>query len=115
MAQNIYDDPEFFAGYIQLPRQDLGLEGAPEWPAIRALLPDPTGKQVVDLGCGFGWTSRWFHQQGASAVLGLDLSQNMIQRARADIADTAIEYRIADLDSLTLAPASFDIAYSALS
>ncbi|HLU02796.1 MAG TPA: class I SAM-dependent methyltransferase [Advenella sp.] len=115
MAQNIYDDPEFFAGYIQLPRQVLGLEGAPEWPAIRALLPDPTGKQVVDLGCGFGWTSRWFRQQGASAVLGLDLSQNMIQRARADTADTAIEYRIADLDSLTLAPASFDIAYSALS
>lgn len=25
MAQNIYDDPEFFAGYSQLPRQVRGL------------------------------------------------------------------------------------------
>lgn len=114
MAQNIYDNPGFFAGYVQLPRQVLGLEGAPEWPAIRALLPDPTGKQVVDLGCGFGWTARWFRQQGAASVLGLDLSRNMIQRARAETADAAIEYRIADLDTLTLARASFDIAYSAL-
>ncbi|MGX9934423.1 class I SAM-dependent methyltransferase [Advenella kashmirensis] len=114
MAQNIYDDPDFFAGYIQLPRQILGLEGAPEWPAIRALLPDPTGKRVVDLGCGFGWAARWFRQHGASSVLGLDLSRNMIQRARAETADSAIEYRIADLDTLALAQADFDIAYSAL-
>ncbi len=37
MAQNIYDKPELFAGYSQLPRSVLGLNGAPEWPAIRAI------------------------------------------------------------------------------
>lgn len=52
MAQNIYDNPDFFTGYSQLPRQVLGLDGAPEWPAIRAMLPDLRGKRVVDLGCG---------------------------------------------------------------
>ncbi len=57
MAQNIYDNPEFFAGYSQLPRQVHGLDGAPEWPAVRAMLPDMTGKRVADLGCGFGWVS----------------------------------------------------------
>jgi len=30
MAQNIYDNPDFFAGYSQLPRQVHGLDGAPE-------------------------------------------------------------------------------------
>lgn len=30
MAQNIYDNPDLFAGYSQLPRQVHGLEGAPE-------------------------------------------------------------------------------------
>ncbi len=55
MAQNIYDNPDFFAGYSQLPRQVHGLSGAPEWPAIRALLPDLKDRRVVDLGCGFGW------------------------------------------------------------
>ena len=55
MAQNIYDNPEFFAGYSGLPRQVKGLDGAPEWPTVRAMLPDLAGKRVVDLGCGFGW------------------------------------------------------------
>src|SRR5690606_18941036 len=72
MAQNIYDNPEFFAGYSQLPRQVDGLGGAPEWPAIKTMLPDLTAKRVVDLGCGFGWASRWFREQGAASVLGLD-------------------------------------------
>ncbi|VVE52850.1 SAM-dependent methyltransferase [Pandoraea pneumonica] len=114
MAQNIYDNPDFFAGYSQLPRQVLGLDGAPEWPAIRALLPDLQGKRVVDLGCGFGWASRWMRAQGAVSVLGLDLSQNMIARATADTPDSAIQYRIADLDTLDLPDSAFDLAYSAL-
>ncbi len=114
MAQNIYDNPDFFTGYSQLPRQVQGLPGAPEWPAIRAMLPPLAGTRVVDLGCGFGWASRWMREQGAASVLGIDLSQNMIARARADTADPAVEYRIADLESLELPEGAFDLAYSAL-
>lgn len=114
MAQNIYDVTEFFAGYSQLGRSVHGLEGAGEWPAIRALMPDLTGKRVVDLGCGFGWVSRWARQAGASHVLGLDLSENMIARARADTSDAAIDYHIADLEQLQLPEAGFDFAYSSL-
>jgi len=114
MAQNIYDNDEFFSGYSQLPRQVHGLDGAPEWPAIRAMLPKLTEKRVVDLGCGFGWASRWMREHGASSVLGLDVSKNMIQRAKKDTTDSAIQYRIADLDTLELPAASFDFAYSAL-
>lgn len=114
MAQNIYDNADFFSGYSQIPRQVQGLDGAPEWPAIRALLPDPHGKRVVDLGCGFGWASRWMREHGAASVLGLDLSHNMIERAKATTVDAAIEYRIADLETLTLPEKAFDLAYSAL-
>lgn len=114
MAQNIYDDLGFFAGYSRLPRQVRGLVGAPEWPAIRAMLPDPSGKRVVDLGCGFGWAARWMREQGASAVLGIDLSRNMIARATTMTEDRAITYQIADLETLELPQASFDLAYSAL-
>jgi SAM-dependent methyltransferase len=114
VAQNIYDDPGFFEGYSGLPRSRLGLDGAPEWPAIRALLPDLAGSAVVDLGCGFGWFARWARQAGAASVLGLDLSENMIARARAETEDPAIAYRIADLDALELPEATFDLAYSSL-
>ena len=114
MAQNIYDTPDFFGGYSALPRSIHGLDGAPEWPAIRALLPDVTGKRIVDLGCGFGWFARWARQHGASHVLGLDISHNMIARATADTRDANIAYRLADLETLDLPANSFDLAYSSL-
>ena len=114
MAQNIYDNPEFFANYSELPRSVHGLAGAPEWPQVRALLPDLSGKRVVDLGCGFGGFARWARAQGAAHVLGLDLSESMIARARAQTEDPAIRYAIADLDRLELPAASFDFAYSSL-
>lgn len=114
MAQNIYDRPEFFEGYSQLGRSVHGLAGAAEWPAIRALLPDLSGRRVVDLGCGYGWFSRYAREAGAAHVLGLDLSEKMIARAKADTSDAAIDYRIADLDQLDLPEVSFDFAYSSL-
>lgn len=114
MAQNIYDNPDFFSGYCQLPRQVQGLSGAPEWPAIRALLPSLAGKWIVDLGCGFGWASRWMREQGAASVLGIDLSENMISRAQEFTREDAITYQMADLETLELPEATFDLAYSAL-
>ena len=59
MAQNIYDDEEFFVAYSGLRRSVEGLDGAPEWPTLRSMLPPMSGLRVVDLGCGFGWFTRW--------------------------------------------------------
>lgn len=114
MAQNIYDQADFFEGYSRLERSIAGLDGAGEWPSMRALLPDLAGRRVVDLGCGFGWFCRWARDQGAERVLGLDLSENMLTRARSMTADPAITYERADLETLTLPQAAFDFAYSSL-
>lgn len=114
MAQNIYDNPEFFSGYTQYPRQVIGLDGATEWPTVRAMLPPIQGKRVADLGCGFGWASRWMRAQGAASVQGFDLSEKMIARALEDTDDPAIAYRIADLETLELPEAAFDLVYSSL-
>src|SRR5262249_44600909 len=114
MTQNIYDDPEFFESYSRLDRSVEGLAGAAEWPALRALLPDPRGLKVVDLGCGFGWVCRWTREQGAAEVLGLDVSERMLERARAMTSDAAIIYARADLERLDLRAASFDLAHSSL-
>lgn len=113
MAQNIYDRPEFFAGYSSLVRSKEGLAGAPEWPSLRAMLPGVRGRRVVDLGCGFGWFCRWAHEQGAASVLGLDVSQKMLERA-VEASDPAIEYRRADLEELHLPAVAYEIAYSSL-
>ena len=114
MTQNIYDDPGFFEGYSRLQRSVEGLAGAAEWPAIRALLPDLHGLEIVDLGCGFGWFCRWAAEQGAAGVLGLDVSDKMLERARAETTDTRIRYDRADLEKLQLPKANFDLVYSSL-
>ena len=114
MTQNIYDNPEFFERYSALPRSVEGLDGAPEWSALRAMLPDLRGLRVIDLGCGFGWFCRWAREQGAIEVLGIDVSEKMLARARSETADEAITYRRADMEQLALPPARFDLAYSSL-
>lgn len=115
MAQNIYDDEAFFDGYAQLPRSIEGLDGAPEWPAVRAMLPDLGGARIVDLGCGYGWFSRWAVEHGAASVLGIDLSERMLDRARSDTPSAVpIEYRRADLETVTLEPDSYDVAHSSM-
>ena len=114
MAQNIYDNDEFFIGYSRLPRSVEGLDGAPEWPALRALLPDVRERRVLDLGCGFGWFCRWVRQHGAADVLGIDVSEKMLERARATTTDARIVYTTADLEKLELPAAAFDLVYSSL-
>ncbi len=103
-AQNIYDNPEFLAGYVTLDRQVDGLDGAAEWPLLRSMLPTMTGRQVVDLGCGFGWFSRWADEHGAASVLGIDVSTKMLERARSDTTSATVDYRCADLDLVELDP-----------
>lgn len=39
MSQNIYDNPQFFAGYATLPRSIHGLAGAPEWGKNATITP----------------------------------------------------------------------------
>jgi 2-polyprenyl-3-methyl-5-hydroxy-6-metoxy-1,4-benzoquinol methylase len=114
VAQNIYDDPAFFAGYSEFPRSRTGLAGTSEWPAMQALLPAIAGKRVLDLGCGFGQLSRWLADEGAVSVLGIDLSEKMLARAIAETRDPAISYRRADLESLSLEAESFELIVSSM-
>ena len=114
MTQNIYDTEVFFEGYSKMGRSVEGLAGAPEWPALQAMLPPMPGLKVVDLGCGYGWFSRWAQEQGAEQVLGLDVSQKMLARAKEMTSSSAITYGIADLEKLDLPDAAFDLAYSSL-
>lgn len=113
MTQNIYDNRQFFEGYSRLPRSERGLDGAPEWASIRAMLPEIAGLRVLDLGCGFGWFCRWALDRCALTVTGIDVSKNMLARAREE-SDLAIQYIEADLEHLTIARGSADLIYSSL-
>ena len=114
MKQNKYDDPTFFANYSRMARSIGGLEAAGEWPAFRALLPRLRDKNVLDLGCGFGWHCRYAREQQARWVLGIDISEKMIARARETTNDAAIEYRRLAIEDIDFAAGTFDVVISSL-
>ncbi|KAI8962238.1 putative methyltransferase [Daldinia sp. FL1419] len=114
MPQNNYDRQDFFENYIKLDRQVKGLEGAPEWPRLRAMLPDLNGKTVLDLGCGFGWVSRFARENGAASVLAIDISEKMLERAREATRDDKIIYEKANLEELRLPESQYDVVFSSL-
>ena len=114
MKQNKYDDAAFFAAYSAMARSKEGLEAAGEWPALRALLPDFAGKRVLDLGCGFGWHCRYARAMGAAAVIGVDLSEKMLERARAETDDEAIVYERGAIEDVAYADGAFDVVLSSL-
>lgn len=114
MKENKYDDPVFFAKYAQMDRSRLGLRGAGEWRTLEPLLPDFAGRDVLDLGCGYGWHCAYAAKHGARSVLGLDLSEKMLAVARKDHAAPVIEYRQGAMEDADLADGSFDVVLSSL-
>lgn len=130
-AQNIYDNSAFFSAYGTLPRSQLGLPGAPEWPDLRSMVLGDTltqslqGQRVLDLGCGYGWFARWARDSDAAYVKGVDISERMISRAReleTNLSSKSeIKYEVADIESITFRNDSqqgeekmYDLVYSSL-
>ncbi|OAA70579.1 Methyltransferase type 11 [Cordyceps fumosorosea ARSEF 2679] len=125
MSQNIYDRPDFFAAYSETidrsGHKDLDKDLL--WKRLRTLLPPSlAGLRVLDVGCGSGWFARWaVTHGGAASVTALDISTNMITKARALNRDldpalaAKIDYRIADLDgSAHDLGEGYDLAFSSL-
>ncbi|MCP1136165.1 class I SAM-dependent methyltransferase [Paenibacillus polysaccharolyticus] len=114
MKQNKYDDKAFFQNYSKMARSVEGLDAAGEWHELQTLLPDLKDKRVLDLGCGFGWHCRYAREQQASTVIGVDLSENMLRRARELTNDLQIEYRQTAIEHIHFDQNQFDVVISSL-
>lgn len=60
---------------------------------------------IIDIGCGTGWLCERLAQFGA--VTGIDLADEVLERARARA--PAVRFITGDLFNLQLAPGSFDV------
>ncbi len=114
MKENKYDNDKFFNQYSQMSRSVDGLKGAGEWHALQKMLPDFKGKRVLDLGCGFGWHCRYAVEHGASHVLGIDLSEKMLEEARERNNSPRVEYRRVAIEDYDYPPETHDIVISSL-
>lgn len=55
-------------------------------------LPALAGKRILDFGCRFGGSTLWYAEQGASSVIGVDVSEYMLDVAR-EFVDKALRQR----------------------
>ena len=83
-----------------------------EKPAIRAELPDLEGKKVLTLGCGNGRECRFIKDQGAEHVVGIDVSEKLIDIAKSSHDD--IDFQVMGMEKLDFEYDSFDLIYSSL-
>ena len=111
---NIYDNKAFFDEYSKMYRSQKGLEGAGEWHQLQPLFPNLTGKKVLDLGCGYGWHCKYAVECGASSVIGIDLSEKMIETAKEKNSHQKIDYRVCGLDEYDYPENTYDCVISNL-
>ncbi|MBU3113895.1 class I SAM-dependent methyltransferase [Clostridium lacusfryxellense] len=112
--QNIYDNEIFFEGYKQLRGNKNNYNNLQEKPAMQSLLPDLTGKTILDLGCGFGENCVDFIGRGAARVVGVDISEKMLAVAKGENSSQNIEYIRLDMNDINTIDEKFDIIYSSL-
>jgi len=114
MKENKYDNPAFFKQYSQMTRSVKGLKGAGEWHVLQKMLPDFKSKRVLDLGCGFGWHCQYAAEHGAKSVLGIDLSEKMLNSANEMNKFSFVEYKRMAIESFDFPEDSFDVVISSL-
>ncbi|MCQ9122350.1 hypothetical protein BKG95_07110 [Rodentibacter pneumotropicus] len=82
---SVYDTENFFELYQKLRANPISLNEIVEKPTMLSLLPELQGKKLLDLGCGIGGHLQLYLKQGASTVVGMDLSANMLKQAQTDL------------------------------
>jgi SAM-dependent methyltransferase len=75
---------------------------------MRSYVGDPRDQRVLDVGCGPGITDRYL--RGLRELVGVDLSERMVERARA--ANPSVRYHVADAKALPFPPNRFDVAFA---
>ncbi len=111
---SVYDDDGFFSEYAKMPRSRDGLYAAGEWHQLKHLFPHLKDKDILDLGCGYGWHCHYAEEQGARKVLGIDLSRKMIEEAEKRNPGKRIEYRVCGIEEYEYPESSWDFVVSNL-
>jgi ubiquinone/menaquinone biosynthesis C-methylase UbiE len=68
--------------YEDFTQKDDSYSYAIEWPCIQKMLPRLNNKRILDLGCGTGRFSFLFEEEGPLSVLGVDISEHMLDIAK---------------------------------
>ncbi len=112
--QNIFDNETFFEGYMKLREREVNANNLFEIPTLFSLLPDLKGKDVLDLGCGSGERCLDYISRGANKVVGVDISEKMLEIARKENSAANITYLNMPMEDIGNIDGAFDVVISSL-
>lgn len=93
------DDPSW--GIWQIPEREL------------RILPDVSGLDVIEFGCGTAYWSAWLARRGAR-VVGIDSSERQLETARRLQREHGLEFPLihGSAEAVPVADSSFELAFS---
>lgn len=112
--QNIYDNETFFSEYQKLREREVNANNLFEIPTLISVLPDLTGKRILDLGCGTGERCIDYLNRGAVKVTGIDISEKMLSVAQKEHSDPRITYLKMPMEDIGAIDGTFDVVISSL-
>lgn len=73
---------------------------------------DLKGKEVLDLGCGFGWFCLMAEERGAKRIIGVEISEEDLKTAKKSIKSKNIEFIVGSALSIPLPDNSVDTVFA---
>lgn len=110
----IYDDEVFLNNYIDLRKAKNNYNDLIEQPIVFDLLRNIKGKRILDIGCGYGAMTVKMADAGADYVLGIDISEKMIEKGFIENSRHNVEYKVLSATELSSIKIKFDIVVSCL-
>ena len=112
--QNVYDNDTFFESFRSSRNDEVNFNDCIETPILFAMLPELRGKTVLDIGCGMGQHAGQYAAMGAKSVLGIDLSEKMLEYAKAHNSAENIRYQRMAMEDIDTIDGQFDLVTSSL-
>lgn len=112
--QNVYDNKDFFENFRSSRDKEVNFNDCIETPILLAMLPDLHGKEVLDIGCGMGQHAKQYADMGAASVLGIDISEKMLEYAQEHNGAENITYQRMAMEDIETVGRSFDLVTSSL-
>lgn len=112
--QNIYDNDLFFNEFKSIRSSDINFNDLIETPILLSMLPNLNGKSILDIGCGMGQHAKQYSDMGAKSVLGIDISEKMLEYAKKYFAADNITYCRLALEDIFKLERKFDLVTSSL-
>ncbi len=112
--QNIYDNEAFFENFRSSRSNEANFNDCIETPILFSMLPDLREKEILDIGCGMGQHAKQYAEMGAASVLGIDISEKMLEYAKAHNSAEHVDYRRMSMEDIGTINRQFDLVTSSL-